>query len=91
MLRRHCAFNKEKVMRLGPLLLGLGLLVAVGCETTEWVNVNNPRADYVADYNACEQKAYNDPKVQGGMKVFIQEYRDRCMAKLGWRLREKRD
>lgn len=78
-------------MRLGSLLLCLGLLAAVGCETTEWVNTQNPRADYATDFNACEMKAYNDPKIQGGMKLHVQEFRDRCLGKLGWRLREKRD
>ncbi|MBM4120454.1 MAG: hypothetical protein ACKOBZ_01410 [Nitrospira sp.] len=77
-------------MRLG-LLLGLGLLGLTGCATTEWVNLNNPRAEYATDFNACEQKAYNDPRYQGGMKLIVEKSRDQCMAKLGWRLREKRD
>lgn len=67
------------------------LLLAAGCSSAEWVNVNNPRADYATDFNKCEMEAYNNPKFQGGMKLYVQEYRDRCLAKLGWRLREKRD
>jgi hypothetical protein len=36
-------------------------------------------------------EAYNNPKFQGGMKLYVQEDRDRYLAKLGWRLREKRN
>lgn len=80
-------------MRLLPVALCVcvWLVSAVGCASTEWVNVNNPRADYAADFNKCETQSYNDPKFQGGMKLYVQEARDRCLAKLGWRLREKRD
>ena len=77
-------------MRLSFAAMSLGLLLAAGCASTEWVNVNNPKADFAADYNRCESQAYNDPKFQGGMKLHVQEFTDRCMAKLGWRLREKR-
>jgi hypothetical protein len=78
-------------MRLPAAVLCLGLLFAAGCSSTEWVNVNDPRADYARDFNQCETQAYTDPKFQGGMKLMIQEFRDRCLAKRGWRLREKRD
>lgn len=78
-------------MRLFRVSTLLGLLFISGCSSTEWVNINNPRSDYVTDYNKCEMQAYNDPKFQGGMKLHIDEFRDRCLAKLGWRLREKRD
>jgi hypothetical protein len=81
----------ENSMRLPVAVLCLGLLFAAGCSSTEWVNVNNPRADFAMDYNKCETQAYNDPKFQGGMKLILQEYIDRCMNKIGWRLREKRD
>jgi hypothetical protein len=80
----------ENSMRLTGILFGLGLLMTA-CSTAEWVNVNNPRAAYMSDYNKCEMQAYNDPKFQGGMKLHVDEFRDRCLAKLGWRLREKRD
>jgi len=78
-------------LRRIALCLGLGLTFAVGCSSVEWVNVNNPKADYASDYNKCEMQAYNDPKFQGGMKFHVDEFRDRCLAKLGWRLREKRE
>ena len=78
-------------MRLPRIVLCLGLTLAAGCSSAEWVNVNNPRSDFAADYNKCETQAYNDPKFQGGMKLILQEYIDRCMNKMGWRLREKRD
>lgn len=79
------------LLRLFPAGCAFCLLLAVGCSSAEWVNVNNPKADYATDFNKCEMEAYNNPKFQGGMKLYVQEYRDRCMAKLGWRLREKRD
>lgn len=78
-------------MRSSFAALFLGALFTAGCSSTEWVNVNNPKADYASDYNKCEQQAYNDPKFQGGMKLHVQEFTERCVAKLGWRLREKRD
>ena len=78
-------------MRLPRIVLCLGLTLAAGCSSAEWVNVNNPRSDFAADYNKCETQAYNDPKFQGGMKLILQEYIDRCMNKIGWRLREKRE
>lgn len=78
-------------MRLSRVVLCLGLTLAAGCSSAEWVNVNNPRSDFAADYNKCETEAYNDPKFQGGMKLILQEYIDRCMNRIGWRLREKRD
>jgi outer membrane biogenesis lipoprotein LolB len=81
----------ENRMRLSSILISLGALFATACSSAEWVNLNNSRADYATDFNKCEMQAYNDPKFQGGMKIYVEEYRDRCMAKLGWRLREKRD
>jgi hypothetical protein len=77
-------------MRSTLATLCLGVLLTAACSSAEWVNVSNPRADYTADYNKCESQAYNDPKFQGGMKLHVQEFTDRCLAKLGWRLREKR-
>jgi hypothetical protein len=81
----------ETHMRLLTAAWSVGMLLAAGCASAEWVNVNDPRADYATDYNKCEMEAYNNPKFQGGMKLYVQEYRDRCLAKLGWRLREKRN
>ena len=78
-------------MRLSFATLCFGVLFATGCSSVEWVNINDPKGDFAADYNKCEMQAYNDPKFQGGMKIHVDEFRDRCLAKLGWRLREKRD
>lgn len=78
-------------MHLPRIALCLGLTFAAGCSSTEWVNVNNPQSDFAVDYNDCEMQAYKDPKFQGGMKLHVAEFRDRCLAKRGWRLREKRD
>ena len=63
----------------------------VACSTTEWVNMNDPKADYATDYRKCEEEGYSNPKFQGGMKLIVQEHIDRCLKKLGWRLRQKRD
>lgn len=72
------------------LVASVSLLVLAGCSTTEWVNLNNPQAEYGQDYNQCETAGYQNPKVQGGMKLILQQSIDRCMAKKGWILREKR-
>ena len=74
---------------LASLVVGCFLLIA--CSSTEWVNMNDPKADYAADHRKCEEEGYNNPKFQGGMKMILDETIDRCMKKLGWRLRQKRD
>jgi hypothetical protein len=81
----------ENRMRLSRVVLCLGLTFAAGCSSVEWVNVNSSRADYAIDYRKCEEEGSNNPKFQGGMKLILQEHIDRCMKKIGWRLREKRD
>ena len=77
-------------MRLRVMLVVASLFLAA-CATTEWVNVNDPKADYAGDYRKCEEEGYNNPKFQGGMKMILDEHIDRCLKKLGWRLRQKRD
>ena len=67
----------------------VGLLIA-GCATSEWVNPNKPKDAFAADYTECESQAYQNPKLQGGMKMILQQSIDRCLAKKGWVLREKR-
>jgi hypothetical protein len=77
-------------MRPAIMLAVAGLFLAA-CASTEWVNVNDPKADYAADYRKCEEEGYNNPKFQGGMKLILQEHIDQCLKKAGWRLRQKRD
>ena len=77
-------------MRPTVMFVMAGFFLAA-CSTTEWVNVNNPKADYAADYRKCEEEGYSNPKFQAGMKLILQEYIDRCMKKSGWYLRQKRD
>jgi hypothetical protein len=72
-------------------ILVMAGLFLVACSSTEWVNVNNPKADYASDYRKCEEEGYSNPKFQGGMKMILQEHIDRCLKKQGWRLRQKRD
>jgi len=64
------------------------VLALAGCGSAEWVHPNKGQENFVTDYNACESAAYNDPKMQGGVKLQIQQYIDRCLAKKGWELRE---
>ena len=66
------------------------LLFLAGCETSEWVHATKPQENFASDWNACENQAYQDPKLQGGMKLHIQRHIERCLAKEGWVLREKR-
>jgi hypothetical protein len=79
---------RHRVLRslLAPVA---GLLVA-GCGTAEWVHPNKPKDEFGVDYSKCESDAYQNPKVQGGMKLILQQSIDRCLAKKGWVLREKR-
>jgi hypothetical protein len=53
------------------ILVTAGLFL-VACSSTEWVNVNNPKADYASDYRKCEEEGYSNPKFQGGMKMILQ-------------------
>jgi outer membrane biogenesis lipoprotein LolB len=73
------------------LVLAMTCFILAACSSTEWVNVNNPKADYASDYRKCEEEGYNNPKFQGGMKMILHEHIDRCLKKAGWRLRQKRD
>ena len=73
------------------VILAVACLFLIACSTTEWVNMNDPKADYAADYRKCEEEGYSNPKFQGGMKLIMQEHIDRCLKKFGWRLRQKRD
>ena len=75
--------------RLG-MGLGLGLLLAA-CGTAEWVHPNKPTDTFAQDYNQCETQSLQDPKVQGGMKLLLQQAIEKCLAKKGWVLREKRE
>jgi len=65
-------------------------LLFCACSTSEWVNTNNPNANYTLDYNNCEADMMNDPKLQQGNKYFVQQATERCMIKKGWVLREQK-
>ena len=68
--------------------ISLSLLLLATCSTAEWVNTNNPTANYTLDYNTCEMDMTKDPKLQQGNRYFIQQATERCMLKKGWVLRE---
>lgn len=82
-MRLHHRFLRNLVMSAAGLLMA-------GCATAEWVHPNKPKDAFAADYNQCENEAYQNPKLQGGMKMIVQKSIDRCIAKKGWVLREKR-
>lgn len=71
--------------------MGASLLLLTACSSTEWVNVDDSKADFGTHYRKCEEEGQNNPKFQAGMKLVLQEHIDRCMKRLGWRLREKQD
>lgn len=66
------------------------LFVIAACSTTEWVNTQNPKANYTLDHNECENKAVQNPKTQVGSKLLIEREIDRCLMKKGWVQREQR-
>ncbi|MGH7253546.1 MAG: hypothetical protein ACREIE_07065 [Nitrospiraceae bacterium] len=70
--------------------MAVAVLLVAGCGTAEWVHPNKPKDEFIHDYNQCETEAYQNPKVQGGMKFLLQQSIDRCLAKKGWVLRQKR-
>ncbi len=73
------------------VVLVMACFFLTACSTVEWVNMNDPKADYAADHRKCEEDGLTNPKFQGGMKMILEEHIDRCMKKAGWRLRQKRD
>jgi hypothetical protein len=70
------------------IMLGVFLFVMAACSTTDWVNTQNPKANYTLDYNECESQASQNPKTQVGSKLMIAREVDRCLMKKGWVQRE---
>lgn len=64
-------------------------LLLVSCSSTEWVHPTKPKEQFAQDYNRCETQAYQDPKMQAGMKLLLQENIEKCLRKNGWLLVEK--
>jgi len=77
-------------MRQGyaPLVF-VGLILTAACSSVDWVNSNNPNADFARDHNDCESDATQDPKLQRGNKFLLDKSIERCMAKKGWVMVEK--
>ncbi len=75
-----------RVTRMGVI----GLVLMSACSTSEWVHPNKPQGAYTGDYNRCEMAVYQDPKLQGGMKMQVQNAIEKCMIREGWYLREAR-
>lgn len=68
----------------------VGGITLSGCSSSEWVHPNKPQAEYTGDYNRCEMAVYQDPKLQGGMKMQVQNAIEKCMIREGWYVREVR-
>ena len=75
---------------LGCLVALVSVLLVTACSTAEWVHPNKPKDEFAQDYSRCENEAYQNPKAQGGMRLILQQSIERCLAKKGWVLREKR-
>lgn len=78
-------------MRIQGVALAIvgGVLVSA-CASSEWVHPNKPQTAYTGDYNRCEMAVYQDPKLQGGMKMQVQNAIEKCMIREGWYVREVR-
>ena len=70
------------------LLAVVGGILLSACATSEWVHPNKPQGAYTGDYNRCEMAVYQDPKLQGGMKMQVQNAIEKCMIREGWYMRE---
>jgi hypothetical protein len=81
---------KKVLMRiriLGLLFFTCTLLSA--CSSAEWVHPNKPSSEFANDYNRCENMVMNDPKLQQGSKLMVENATERCLQKDGWRLIER--
>lgn len=78
------SWSRHILVLVGPFLL------LAACGTTEWVNTQNPKANFAQDYNACENQIRQDPKTQVGNKLLLDRAIDRCITKMGWVQRETR-
>jgi hypothetical protein len=74
-------------MRAGVLAL-VGGISMTACGMSEWVHPNKPQGAYTGDYNRCEMAVYQEPKLQGGMKMQVQDAIEKCMIREGWYVRE---
>jgi hypothetical protein len=59
-----------------------------GCSSTEWVHPNKPSSEYITDYNKCQSRVMQDPKLQQGSQLMVINATERCLQKEGWRLIE---
>ena len=82
-------------MDLSPLearfaLTSLWLCLALGaCGHSEWVHPTKPKGAFAQEYSRCESRVYQDPQMQTGMKMMLQEGIERCLHAQGWMLVEK--
>jgi hypothetical protein len=74
---------------LSVVMVAVFLLSACG-SSAEWVHPTKPKEMFAQDYNQCESRQLNDPKLQQGNRYFLTQATERCLMKDGWILREKR-
>jgi hypothetical protein len=72
------------------VLIVSSLMLLNSCGSAEWVHPNKPKDMFAQDYNQCESKMLNDPKLQQGNRYLLAQATERCLMKDGWMLREKR-
>ena len=70
-------------------LFGLLWLVPSGCAQTEWVHPTKPKSGFAQEYSRCETRAMQDPQMQAGMRMMLQDAIERCLRGQGWMLVEK--
>ena len=75
-------------MALSILFLTVPFLTA--CGSAEWVHPNQPKDQFAQENNRCENQSLQDPRLQGGAKLMLQQAIENCLAKNGWVLRETR-
>jgi hypothetical protein len=75
---------------LNAVLIVSSFVVLSSCGSAEWVHPNKSKDMFAQDYNQCESKMLNDPKLQQGNRYLLAQATERCLMKDGWMLREKR-
>ena len=66
----------------------MGMIMLVGCGSTQWVHPRKPKEAFTQDHSDCETTAMASPKVQAASQSgskFMQEIEiEKCLARKGW-------
>jgi hypothetical protein len=66
----------------------IGCLVQLtACGGGSWIHPTKPQAEFMQDYNKCEQDVLKDPKLQQGQKYLVMQATERCVRKKGWEIK----